>query len=91
MRITPKHLLHGDGKFVAASIYQGMKQQVHSASSPHGQLTQPVLIVLIGLEMEEAVLLEAMEPGMVSGSGGLLRRSLLRGDRTMGERRAVSR
>lgn len=43
---------------------QGMKQQVHSASSPHGQLTQPVLMVLMGLEREEAVLLDATEPGM---------------------------
>lgn len=44
---------------------QGMKQQVHSASSPHGQLRQPVLIVLTGLEMEEVVL-EVMLPGILA-------------------------
>lgn len=37
---------------------------MHSASSPHGQLTQPILIVLMGLEREEAVLLDATEPDM---------------------------
>lgn len=52
------------------ATHQGIMQQLHSPSSPQGQLTQPVLIVLTGLEREEVVLDEEMLlPGMLGGYG----------------------